>query len=335
MAFGSIRHPAKHKMILSYVRITRPLNLAMIALFMWVMYDFWIINLLNQMSADMGIRVTSPIFRLTSLDIILLILATVLIAAGGNVINDYYDVEADKINKPKKTFVGEKISRKSAFTFAITLFALGIILGGYIAWKSNHLAYVGIFIASALLLWLYSYALKRIALLGNLTVSLLAGLVPLMVWIFIFPLMLNDVPYAENITFLEPRTLNTCLMFALVAFVVTLIRELVKDLADVEGDAKAGCKTAPIVFGVPATKIIVILLGLAVISSIVFVAQHFPLSVILYAAIVLAFFAIGLVLVVGASDSKRYSLAGNMIKVAMLFVILYGYYLSFIFPIPS
>lgn len=161
----------------------------------------------------------------------LLCLSSVLIAAAGYIINDYYDVKIDLINKPKRVIVGRILKRRVAMVLHTVLNFTGIGIGFMLSWKIGVINFI-----SALVLWLYSNQLKRIALLGNFTVALLTAL----------SIYIVNVFYEINNYMV--------IAYALFAFSFTLIREIIKDMEDVKGDLTFGCRTFPVVYGLRKTK---------------------------------------------------------------------------------
>lgn len=161
----------------------------------------------------------------------LLIMSTLFIASAGYLINDYYDIKIDYVNKPGRVVIGKHIKRRQVLIIHLIFNFSGIILGAVVSWWI-----MGINILAAFLLWLYSNMLKRLPLWGNITVSLLTGFSVFIIYLF----------YAKNIELIT--------MYAVFAFLISLIREIVKDLEDIEGDEKFGCKTLPIIIGSSATK---------------------------------------------------------------------------------
>jgi 4-hydroxybenzoate polyprenyltransferase len=171
---------------------------------------------------------------LNDVPLFLLSLSTVLIAAGGYIINDYYDVKIDYINKPDRVVIGKKITRRYAILFHIVLSSIGILLGYYLSWKIAAINVLSVF-----LLWVYSNYLKRLPFVGNLTVAFLTGLAVLVVDIFY---------QAQS---------SLVVIYALFAFFMTLVREIIKDVEDLKGDNSFGCKTLPIIWGIRKTKIFI------------------------------------------------------------------------------
>ena len=209
--------PISRSFIESLLKLTRFGNLIIIALAQYFTAGFLI-----------------GMHTLNDVNLFLLSLSTVFIAAGGYIINDYYDVKIDYINKPDRVVIGKSITRRYAILFHIALSFAGIVLGFYLSWRI-----AGVNMLSVFLLWLYSNNLKRLPFVGNLTVAFLTGLA-----VFII-----DVFY---------RTHNSLVViYALFAFFMTLVREVIKDMEDLKGDNSFGCKTLPIVWGIRKTKILI------------------------------------------------------------------------------
>jgi 4-hydroxybenzoate polyprenyltransferase len=161
----------------------------------------------------------------------LLLLATFCVAAAGYIINDYYDIKIDAINKPQRLVVGKGVNRRQAMLAHLLLSSIGVIVGFTLSWA------VGLINAGAvLLLWGYSAQLKKMLLLGNITIAFLSATMLLVV--------------AVNL-----GTDNKAVWaYALFAFLISLVREIIKDMEDVKGDATFGCRTLPIVAGIPGSK---------------------------------------------------------------------------------
>ncbi|MDH4090480.1 MAG: geranylgeranylglycerol-phosphate geranylgeranyltransferase [Cyclobacteriaceae bacterium] len=169
--------------------------------------------------------------------LLLLSIATVAIVAAGYIINDYYDVKIDYINKPDRVVIGKDITRRYAILFHVLLSALGILIGFYLSW-----AIATINLLSVFLLWLYSNFLKRLPFIGNLTVAFLTG----------SAIYVVDALYRTHSSLV--------IIYAIFAFFMTLVREIIKDMEDLRGDNTFGCKTLPIVLGIRKTKLIIYLL---------------------------------------------------------------------------
>ncbi len=187
---------------------------------------------------------------LNDLPLFLLSASTIAIAAGGYIINDYYDVKIDYINKPERVIIGKKITRRYAILFHVVLSLLGIVMGLYLSWRIGAINVLSVF-----LLWLYSNNLKRLPFIGNLMVAILTGLS-----IFVVEIFYNtDNPLI--------------LIYALFAFFMTLVREIIKDMEDLKGDDSFGCKTLPIIWGIRRTKFLLYIILVVFAGVVVFLNQ--------------------------------------------------------------
>lgn len=174
----------------------------------------------------------------------LLVLATICIAAAGYIINDIYDVEADSVNKPNKVFINKGISENMANNLFMAFTVIGIGLGTYVSWQIGKNSFATIFLIVSALLYFYATSLKQTILIGNIIISALVGLSILIVGIFeIAPMITPETKGAYLFLF------KFLIDYALFAFLINLVRELVKDLEDVDGDHKAGYNTLPIAIG--------------------------------------------------------------------------------------
>lgn len=173
-----------------------------------------------------------------------LVLATICIAAAGYIINDMYDITADKVNKPNKLIVTKYISENTANSLFMVFTVIGIILGIYVSWQIDKNSFATIFLLISALLYLYATTLKKSILIGNFVISALVASSILIVGIFeITPMITlqNRDAYLFMFKFIVD--------YALFAFLINLVRELVKDLEDIDGDYKAGYNTLPIAIG--------------------------------------------------------------------------------------
>ena len=190
--------------------------------------------------------------KIWDVHLFLLSFSTVIIAAAGYIINDYYDIKIDLINKPERVVIGKEVARRYALLFHSLLSILGIAVGFFLNWKIGAINFFSVF-----LLWWYSNDLKRQPFIGNFVVALLTGLS-----IFLI-----------NILYHSHQPLVT--IYALFAFAMTLVREIVKDAEDLKGDNTFGCRTLPIVWGIPKTKIFLYVLLLIFFICVVEINQFF------------------------------------------------------------
>jgi len=193
--------------------------------------------------------------RLGLSDFIALSLNTMLIAASGYVINDYYDSRMDRINRPFKWIAGNKWSLKRVLYFYFLLLSAGVLLSLYLALRLSLIPFIFIYPVAIIGLWLYSYVLKCKPIAGNLWVSLFCAGVVLIValpdWLLGNPSVINQEIW----------------YYSLFAFLATWFREVVKDLEDIAGDQQAGCQTFPAQFGLSSGKILAFLAGLLLLAA--------------------------------------------------------------------
>jgi len=263
---------------------------------------------------------------LNSFGYFLLVLATLCIAASGYVINDIYDVAADKINKPEKLIVGNTISEKKANNLFITLNIIGVGLGFYLANILGKPAFVAIFIFSSALLYLYASYLKQIPVLGNILISLLVGFIVILPGIFdLFPALTSQNKQLQSLLF------SILLDYAVFAFLVNLLREMVKDQEDVKGDYNTGLKTLPILLGHSRTNKIIFTIGLLPIAAIVYYIYNYLFEntfLVIYALIfILAPLLYFQVRVWDAKKKKEYTHLSLILKIILFFgLISIGFY---------
>ncbi len=196
-------------------------------------------------------------------DFALLAISTLLITAGGYIINDYFDVRIDRINRPEKMTIYRFVTPQRAIKVHMILNGLAIAIGFYLAWKIKSVSFGFIFPFVSGLLWFYSAKYKRIFFLGNLIVAFLSAFVIMIVWLFeYFHLRLQPDFFSETVPRMNIVT-RIILAYALFAFLVTIIREIIKDMEDVEGDRKFDCQTIPIVLGMAVGRYILVAVALS------------------------------------------------------------------------
>ena len=190
-----------------------------------------------------------PVFDLPHF--LLFTFVTVLIAASGYVINDIVDMEIDLVNKPEKTWIGTRLSKKVAQKIYWWIIGLGFIIACFLAIYVDNLPLLLIYPVAVILLWWYAVSLKKKPFLGNLVIAIfcafVAGIVLVSEWPAVKNLMENQPDAGNYIWFL----FCCYLVFALIS---TLLREVIKDIEDIDGDLKNGCRTLPIAFGKRTAK---------------------------------------------------------------------------------
>ena len=252
---------------------------------------------------------------------ILLAFSTAFVAIAGYIINDVHDVKADIINKPEKLFVDKKLTRLSAQNLFIAFNSVGLLLGMYLSYHVGNTSYFIIYVLTSLLLYKYAKQLKKKFLLGNLIVSSIVFFCILMVAVF-------DVAPATNDYNLESQRsiLNIVLLFGGFGFILTFLREVVKDMEDIEGDKAIEARSIPIILGQRSAKIILIIvsvlliIAMGLVSYLVFGA-HKQVSIYLSALVSLPLLYFTFMLSRAHQKTDFHKLSG-MLKIIMLLGIL-------------
>ncbi len=210
---------------------------------------------------------------------VLLCLSSIFIAAAGYIINDYFDLNIDMVNKPDKMVVDKIIHRRWTIAWHQILSITGIAIGFYLDYH-NKIFLLGLsHIVCVTLLFIYSISLKKKFLIGNIIISLLTAWVILVVtWCENYNIIYSNNGVGIN------KILRETFLFAGFAFIISLIREVVKDMEDIEGDRRYGCKTMPIIWGINATKVfvavwLIVLIAVLVIAQAYAVHLHWWLSI--------------------------------------------------------
>jgi len=267
------------RFVVSFARLTRVWNLIIIAFAQYFTAAFLI---------DFRTILDPRLFILSA--------STVMIAAAGYVINDYYDIKIDLINKPERVVIGKSITRRYAILFHTLLSMLGVALGLVLSWKIAAVNF-----ASATVLWWYSNSLKRQPFIGNFVVALLTGIA---IW-------LVDSLYKTGHMLI--------ITYASFAFFMTLIREIIKDMEDLKGDHTFGCQTLPIVWGMRKTKYLIyaiLAMFLATVMILNFYVEKLPVTyLLLFLSVPLLWF---LVRLVGADTKKDFAWLSGFCKIILL-----------------
>ena len=312
--------------IIAFLKAARWKNLLIIALTQVLLRYFILQPFVQLVELELGV---------TNFEFFLLVLSTVMIAAGGNIINDYFDLKIDRINKPDNIIVGRYIKRRVAMVAHVILniggFAIGLFLGIRLGiWQ---LCFLQLFWTIAL--WYYSTELKYMFLWGNVAIAVCVALVPLSVGLYEIPALIDAYEYyakgqGEQVFVFGTmiyRLLYWVLGFTAFAFLATLTREIVKDMADIEGDRAFGCRTLPIVLGIQKTKVIVLILNILILLSIGVVQQFYlaDLYSLLYLLLVITpIMVVGLVILMRAQETRDFKLASTFGKLFVLAGICYA-----------
>lgn len=236
---------AENIRMLSYLKMVRPVNLLIVAVTQYLVLFFLIrpMMLLNQCD-----------LMTSHFDFALFVLSHVLLAAAGYAINDYYDTRIDSVNKPSKNVLLNGVAPKNAVTINYVFNAVACLLGFYCGWKIGFFKLGFLPLIVALALYFYALKYKRQFLVGNLVVAIVVAYSILVVWLYQFFAIKSDpVVFTAMMNSFMPITWFVT-GFAAFAFLTTLIREIIKDIEDIEGDRADGCNTAPIKLGIKRTK---------------------------------------------------------------------------------
>jgi len=304
-------------------------NLMVVALTMMLMRYAVIRPLLGVMPVTLaGDPVVSAFmsFRLSWIDFVILVISTCLITAAGYVINDYFDIRADLINRGS-IIVGNTITRRKAMMYHNVFNILGVLGGTYVSARIGFV-WLGIFFALISgLLWFYSTTYKRQLLVGNIIVALLVAMVPMLVVVY------DAAPVYRYYSQAALDFPGVAVLFwwvggfALFAFLTTLIREIIKDMEDCEGDRETGRKTLPVISGLSVCRVIVVLLALVTIALLYIVWDrhlHDRITLAWLSMLVALPLAVVIYRVVTAKEKKHLHFASRLMKLIMLSGILYS-----------
>lgn len=306
-------------MLKSYIKLIRLPNLLMIAAIQYLM---------RYCIAKPIVEAQGYALQFSDLNFFLLVLTTIFLAASGYIINDYFDIDSDLYDKPEKVTVGKKIKKKTAMNLHIALNIIASAIGFYISYKVGIFKIGFIFVIIAGLLWFYSSSYKKMFLVGNIIVALLAALVPFIVVIFEIP-ALNT--FYKDTLIQTGKNFNDILYwvsgFTFFAFILTLVREIIKDIEDFEGDKTFGSNTMPIIIGVFYSKIVAISLTIVAILALIFVQffyikQTNSLIYIVVGVILPLLFLIYRTII--SKTKKDFHLTSTVSKIIMLLGVLYA-----------
>jgi len=267
----------------------------------------------------------------------LLSLSVVLIAAGGYIINDYFDTKTDRVNHPEKVIIGKHISRTTALYLHTSFNIVGVLIGIFISWKVGMWKLVVIHLLSTGLLWFYSTAYKRQLLIGNVIVALLTALVPIQV--AIYEILALNGQYALYLQKMETNFLSFfywSVGFGLFAFLGNMAREIVKDIEDYEGDFASNCTTLPLTFGTKTAKWVAALFVVSIMVCSLFAYFLYIKEIIslVYISVTIVLPCIYIVYSLMKADSQQdYHFTSTLLKILMLFGL--GYSLVFRFVVSN
>jgi 4-hydroxybenzoate polyprenyltransferase len=312
--------------MINYLKLIRFKNLLIVALTQYLMRWGIIYPIL---------KMNGFVFQFSEFNFFLLVLASICITGAGYVINDYFDTRADLFNRPTTVIIDKEIDRRYAILLHWGLNFTGVVLGFYVSYMAG-IPFMGfMFVLASGILWFYSTTYKRQFFIGNLIVAIMTAAVPFVVVVFEIPLL--NKAYGE-IMIRNNANFNYIIawvgVFAYFAFFTTLIREIIKDVEDFEGDMVYGRNTLPIVMGIPKTKSVIAAFIIWTVLSLVYLFKTYllinweekvdiiSLSYFLVFLIIPLFLL--LFLIFKAKSKKDYHKANILSKLIMLGGVLYS-----------
>jgi 4-hydroxybenzoate polyprenyltransferase len=251
----------------------------------------------------------------------LLVLSTVLIAAGGYVINNIFDQDTDNDNKPNNVIVGKSISETNAYSIYVALNIVGVSIGFYLSNVIAKPGFASLFILIAATLYFYAVNWKQMLLIGNFIVALLLSFSVIIIGIFdLFPVVnQSNQPLMANL-------FSILIDYAIFAFMINFIREIVKDLEDVNGDYNQVMRTLPIILGISRTAKVVSILSFIPVCAILLYINNY-LMPLLFVTIYMLLFVVGPLLyfsmkIWSAASQKEFHVLSLLLKWILLFGIL-------------
>ena len=273
----------------AFIRLVRFGNLLMIGFTQYLIKIFFIDE-----------PVGSFIEHFTDFKFFCLSSSTILVAAAGYIVNDYYDIKIDLINKPERVVVGKVIQRRMALAANFTLNALAVLIGYYVA---PRIALVNLL--CIILLWWYSNHLKRLPFVGNFSIALLTAAT---LWV---------------VAFYYKQHWEEIYIYSSFAFFISLIREVIKDMEDIKGDAAFGCRTLPIVWGIPRTKVFLYALTTAFISNLAVSFFFLHKGIVVFLSLIIFFPIAWLFIKIYKADKRRdFRYLSSWTKLIMFFGLL-------------
>ena len=292
---------------MKYLKLIRYQNLLMLAL-MQVIFRYGFLNYQNIPLA------------LNDWQYFLLVFATIMIAAGGYVINNIMDQGTDNDNKPNQVVVGKSISETNAYNVYFACTVVGVGAGFYLSNVIEKPGFAAIYIIISATLYLYATSLKQMLLIGNFVVAFLLAFSVLIIGIFDLLPAINP----ENRVIMADL-FSILLDYALFAFVINFIREIVKDLEDVNGDYNQGMNTLPIALGISRTSKLVFVLSLIPLVMVIFYIKNYFFDYNLYVATFYALVSIVAPLIyfsikiTDAKKSNHFHHLSTVLKLIILF----------------
>ena len=276
--------------------------------------------------------VMSPLSYFSSIDVfppsytfILLVMSLIFIVAAGYVINDYFDVETDKFNKPDKILIPNVFSQKEVKLFYVILTFMGLTAGlisSVMVLNVKFYMLFAILVLIAGLLYSYSSIYKKKLFVGNLIVSLLVAMAVFLPYLFEILYLSDNLLILSTCSDLVNNIVYFVLIYVVFAFLLTFIREIIKDAEDAEGDGRTHCRTIPVVCGISKTKsilyvlVILLILLLLVYGLLLLILELFVVSA--FVALAILFSLVLIFKIYKAKEYKDFHRLSIFTKVMML-----------------
>ncbi len=297
----------------NYLKLIRWPNALIILLSMYFMLTF-VINPLLGMTAFSG--------GLSVIEFILLVLATLFIAIGGNILNDISDINPDSVNKPGRNVVGRGISVAKSWSIYYAFTILGVFAGSLVSYFVDQINYSLIFLFTVGLLWFYSKKYKCQPLVGNIVVAFLSAISFGLVWLYQFFALIPETEVFTSVQSNFQIVNRIVLVYMGFAFIVSLMREIAKDMEDFKGDDRFGCRTFAVVNGINKAKILFYIVGIMgfvglLLAQYYFFILQFNIHFWFFFLIDL-FFVLIFIRTMKAENNEDFSKVSLLIKIIML-----------------
>lgn len=293
----------------AWIQLIRPVNIILLAITQYFIDIF----ILQPNFSKFGMYFSLNVFQF-----FLLVFSTCLICASGYIINDYFDVKIDSVNKPDKQIIGKYISPANALSVYWILTGIAFAVALYLSIFLHKIQLITVQGICIVLLWFYSVAYKKIPLLGNIIVASLAAISILIIGVYephLYNLEREGDYYGAGLCW------KLLLGVALFSFLLTLVREIIKDMEDYEGDRIYSVKSIPVAWGMRAAKAISFSIMLIVIIIFLILTYRAPdtsKNYLYYAAVLGIFFIYTAYLLLTARRKTDFTALSLLIKIDML-----------------
>ena len=293
-------------LIISIFRLVRPKNIFIILATMLGVYYTLAFN--------------NPLVHVSRFDFILLLLSTSLIAGAGNMINDYFDVKADRVNKPQKLIISKHLKRRWAIILHWVFNFSALIISIYLSSKYSTFWYVFINLLAINTLWFYSVYFKKKIFFGNLIIAIMTGFIPLLALSFFVLSKDSGIFHQVKGHWYENPQFHIVYLLSFFAMMQNLAREICKDIADIPGDRKIYVKSIPMTYGLKTTKLIIaiILCLQIIILNVVYPIYELKIGEWTYSILMLALSLNFLILILMFKNELFVKYSQSLLKLSML-----------------